>query len=107
MEERSASNFAMTAPKDGKLREAGPLLLVAPRPSVANMTPAHHCRMTLPTPCSHPSPCGMPCELNLGPERHAVLELGYLARLAVMAVPGSRRRFCRPAGGVFAPVVFF
>lgn len=51
------------------------------------------CRISLPTPCRHPAPCGLPCELKLGPERHAVLQLGSLARLAIMAVPGSRGSF--------------
>ncbi len=47
----------------------------------------------------------MPCELNLGPERHAVLELGNLARLAVMAVPGGRGSFRQQAEELFAQVL--
>lgn len=76
----------------------------ASRASVANQSPAHHCRMTLPTPCQHPAPCGLPCELKLGPERHASLELGSLARLAIMAVPGSRGSFREQAQELFAQV---
>lgn len=63
---------------------------------------AHICRLSLPAPCSHPSPCGMPCNLNLGPERHAVLELGGLARLAVMIEPVSRGTFKKQAQELFA-----
>ncbi len=48
------------------------------------------CRLTLPTPCGTPSPCGLACDLHLGPERHALLELGTLARLAIIALPGRR-----------------
>lgn len=58
--------------------------------------------MTLPTPCGHPAPCGLPCELNLGPERHAVLDLGDIARLAVLAVPGRRGPFRQQADDLFA-----
>ena len=73
--------------------------------SVGNPSGAHHCRMTLPTPCAHPAPCGMPCELILGPERHAVLELGNLARLAVLVVPGSRGSFRQQAEDLFAQLL--
>jgi enamine deaminase RidA (YjgF/YER057c/UK114 family) len=38
----------------------------------------------------------------VGPERHAVLELGSLARLAVIAQPGRRGGFRQEAGDVFA-----
>ena len=62
------------------------------------------CRIRLPTPCQHPAPCGLPCELKLGPERHAVVELGSLARLAIMAVPGSRGSFAEQARELFAQV---
>src|SRR3954465_2293982 len=75
------------------------------RSSVGNASPAQQCRMTLPTPCSHPAPCGMPCELNLGDERHAVLDLGNPARLAVMVVPGSRGNFREQAEELFAQLV--
>lgn len=47
----------------------------------------------------------MPCELKLGPERHAVLELGNLARLAVMAVPGSRGSVREQVEELFAQVL--
>ena len=50
-----------------------------------------HCRLTFPMPCRKPAPCGLPCELKLGPERHAVVNLGHLARMAVMALPGEIR----------------
>ena len=63
---------------------------------------AHQCRLTLPKPCSIPAPCGLPCDLHLGPERHAVLELGNLARLAVIALPGRRGSFRREASELFA-----
>jgi hypothetical protein len=66
--------------------------------------PAETCRLTLPAPCQHPSPCGVPCELELGPERHVVLELGSLARLAIMAVPGTRGTFREQAHQLFAQV---
>lgn len=62
------------------------------------------CRLTLPTPCRRPAPCGLPCELKLGPERHAVLELGSLARLAIMAVPAGRGSFREQAEELFAQV---
>lgn len=62
------------------------------------------CRLTLPTPCRLPAPCGLPCELKLGPERHAVLELGSLARLAIMAVPGTRGGFREQASDLLAQV---
>ncbi len=62
---------------------------------------AHQCRLTLPRPCSIPAPCGLPCDLHLGPERHAVLELGNLARLAVIALPGRRGAFRQQASDVF------
>jgi enamine deaminase RidA (YjgF/YER057c/UK114 family) len=44
----------------------------------------------------------MPCDLKLGPERHAVVELGSLARLALMATPASRGSFHQQAGELFA-----
>ena len=62
------------------------------------------CRLILPTPCRHPAPCGIPCELRLGPERHARIELGSLARLAIMAVPGTRGSFQEQAEDLFAQV---
>lgn len=60
------------------------------------------CRLTLPTPCGIPAPCGSPCQLHLGPERHAVLELGQLARLALIALPGRRGNFHQEANELFA-----
>jgi enamine deaminase RidA (YjgF/YER057c/UK114 family) len=69
-----------------------------------NQEGSTECRLVLPAPCQHPSPCSVPCELKLGPERHAVLELGSLARLAIMAVPGSRGTFREQAHELFAQV---
>lgn len=63
---------------------------------------AYPCRLTLPSPCGTPSPCGLPCDLHLGPERHAVLELGSLARLAIIALPGRRGTFRQEASDLFA-----
>src|ERR1043165_4694219 len=71
-------------------------------PSIGNLSSEHDCRMTLPIPCSFPAPCGTPCDLKLGPERHAVLQLGRLARLAVLSVPGSRGSFREQAEELFA-----
>ncbi|MCC6234845.1 MAG: dioxygenase [Verrucomicrobiales bacterium] len=77
----------------------------AVRPEAAVAVPAAtRFELALPTPCRHPAPCGLPCELKLGPERHAVLELGGLARLAIMAVPGGRGSFREQAGELFAQV---
>ena len=67
--------------------------------------PSHQCRLTLPTPCGIPAPCGLPCNLHLGPERHAVLELGNLARLAVIALPGRRGSFRQQADELLAQVM--
>jgi enamine deaminase RidA (YjgF/YER057c/UK114 family) len=47
----------------------------------------------------------LPCELFIGPERHAVLELGNMARLAVMAVPGLRGSFRRQAEELMAQLM--
>jgi enamine deaminase RidA (YjgF/YER057c/UK114 family) len=66
-----------------------------------NSPVVHQCRLTLPTPCRIPAPCGLPCGLHLGPERHAVLELGNLARLAVIALPGRRGSFRQEAWELF------
>jgi enamine deaminase RidA (YjgF/YER057c/UK114 family) len=43
--------------------------------------------------------------LKLGPERHAVLDLGGLTRLAIMAEPGSRGSFREQAAELFAQVL--
>lgn len=55
-----------------------------------------------PEPCSHPSPCGLPCTLTLGPERHSKVDLGALARLAIMIEPASRGSFKEQAEELFA-----
>jgi enamine deaminase RidA (YjgF/YER057c/UK114 family) len=47
----------------------------------------------------------MPCGLTLGPERHALLDLGALARLAVMLVPSGRGTFRQQAEELFAQLV--
>ncbi len=65
---------------------------------------ARPCRLTLPAPCAIPAPCGQRCDLNLGPERHAVLDLGNLARLAIIALPASRESFRQQAEELFAQV---
>lgn len=72
-----------------------------PKSPVPSVNP---CRLILPEPCGIPAPCGLPCHLYLGPERHAVLELGNLARLAVMALPGRRGSFRQEADELFAQV---
>jgi enamine deaminase RidA (YjgF/YER057c/UK114 family) len=46
----------------------------------------------------------VPCELKLGPERHALVDLGSLARLAILAVPGSRGSFREQAEELLAQV---
>ena len=84
--------------------ECGATVVAASPAAIATQSPAHHCRLTLPTPCRQPSPCGIPCELKLGPERHVVVDLGSLARLAIMAVPGSRGSFREQAHELFAQV---
>lgn len=58
--------------------------------------------MTLPATCAHPAPCGHPCNLNLGPERHSILDLGNLARLAVMIEPAGRGPFAQQARELLA-----
>ena len=60
------------------------------------------CRLSLAPSCGVPAPCGQPCQLALGPERHALLELGGLARLVIIAQPGRRGTFCQQAGDLFA-----
>jgi enamine deaminase RidA (YjgF/YER057c/UK114 family) len=62
-------------------------------------------RLSYPPPCGAPAPCGSVCHLKLGPERHAVLDLGCLTRLAIMAVPGSRGSFREQAEELFAQVL--
>lgn len=76
----------------------------AGRPANRSPSAAGQCRLILPTPCSVPSPCGLPCELKIGPERHAIVNLGQLARLAVMAMPGLRGGFREQAEELFAQV---
>ena len=65
----------------------------------------HQCRLTLPPCCGIPAPCGLPCELLIGPERHAVVELGSLARLAVMIEPGLRGSFRQQAEELLAQLM--
>ena len=65
----------------------------------------HQCRLSLPASCGIPSPCGLPCELFIGPERHAVVELGNMARLAVMIEPGLRGSFRRQAEELIAQLM--
>src|SRR6185436_16094562 len=86
------------------LHEAAPHH-AAIRPFIPDLFSAHDCRVTLPTPCRYPAPCGRPCGLNLGHERHAVVDLGSLARLAVMMVPGSRGSFGQQAEELFAQLL--
>ena len=84
--------------------------LCVPAPAAAGPTgkdalsASGHCRLTFPMPCRKPSPCGLPCELKLGPERHAVVDLGRLARMAVMALPGAPGGFREQAEELFAQV---
>jgi enamine deaminase RidA (YjgF/YER057c/UK114 family) len=59
----------------------------------------------LPTPCGIPAPCGARCKLSLGSERHAVVDLGSLTRLAVVAVPASRGSVQEQAEELFAQVL--
>lgn len=76
---------------------------VAPGRTGTDASPVlDHCRLTFPTPCSHPAPCGLSCELKLGPERHAVVDLGNLARMAVMALPHAHGGFREQADELFA-----
>jgi enamine deaminase RidA (YjgF/YER057c/UK114 family) len=76
------------------------------KPMTAQAFPADTstCRLSFPKPCAHPAPCGLPCDLHLGPERHAIVSLGQLARLAVMAVPGRRGSFRMEAEDLFAQI---
>lgn len=62
----------------------------------------NHFHMEQPAPCAEPSPCGLPCSLKLGPERHSVVDLGALARLAIMIEPVSRGSFSEQATELFA-----
>lgn len=62
-------------------------------------------RLSHPAPCGIPAPCGSICHLKHGPERHAVLDLGNLTRLAILAVPGSRGSFREQAEETFAQLV--
>jgi len=71
-------------------------------PGANGHRPINPCRLTLPRSCGLPTPCGQPCHLALGPERHAVLELGSLARLVVIAQPGGHGTFHEQAGDLFA-----
>jgi len=55
-----------------------------------------------PAPCGEPAPCGLSCTLPLGPERHSLVELGHLARMAIMIEPASRGPFREQAEELFA-----
>ncbi len=70
-----------------------------------HQTNGHECRLTRPTPCTIPAPCGLPCDIFIGPERHAVLELGNMARLALMIEPGLRGSFRRQAEELMAQLM--
>lgn len=63
------------------------------------------CRVIFPEVCGDPPPCGGLCELRLGPERHAVVQLGDLARLAVIALPENQGTFRCQAENLFAQVL--
>ena len=82
-----------------------------PRPGVSGQWPdqissrARQCELSLPTPCGVPAACGLPCDLRIGPERHAVVDLGQLARMVVMALPGVRGSFRQQAEELFAQVL--
>ena len=100
--------LAMAAPKPiesspGALREPG--LGAEGQLSDQRSSPIHHCHLTQPAPCGVPSPCGLPCDLRIGPERHAVVDLGQLARMAVMALPGVRGSFRQQAEELFAQIL--
>jgi enamine deaminase RidA (YjgF/YER057c/UK114 family) len=58
--------------------------------------------MEQPAPCAVPAPCGLPCSLKLGPERHSSVDLGALARTAIMIEPSSRGSFTEQAEELFA-----
>lgn len=58
--------------------------------------------MEQPEPCAQPAPCGQPCTLKLGPERHSSVDLGALARTAIMIEPVSRGSFTEQAEELFA-----
>lgn len=97
----------MTTPKPIERRSnrvGEPVPIDSARPVDGRWLGPRHCRLSLPTPCGVPAPCGFPCQLEVGPERHAVVDLGHLARLAVIAVPGVRGSFRRQAEAVFAQV---
>lgn len=70
--------------------------------SGSSLDTSHDFCLEQPEPCADPSPCGMPCTLKLGPERHSTLALGRLARLATMIEPASRGPFSEQAGELFA-----
>ena len=82
----------MKTPEDltGRARSSSPM----------DLAQGFHLEQT--EPCSHPSPCGQPCTLPLGPERHSSLELGRLARFAIMIEPAGRGSFSEQAAELFA-----
>ena len=73
--------------------------------TVSNVPGDGPCHLSLPAPCSLPARCGLPCELFVGPERHAVLELGHMARLGVIIEPGLRGSFRRQAEELLAQLL--
>ncbi len=74
------------------------------RPLDLDLSRADQFRLSFPTPCASPAPCGLPCDLTLGPERHAVVNLGHLARMAIMALPQVHGSFHEQAEELFAQI---
>lgn len=61
-------------------------------------------RLSFPTPCAYPPPCGGPCDLKLGPERHALVNLGELARMAILGTAPNCGSFEEQARELFAQI---
>lgn len=104
---RTASDWEMIEPKSieapaGAFHEARPG--TPGQRSDLSLSPALQCQLSRPAPCSVPSVCGLPCDLTIGPERHSVVDLGHLTRMAVMALPGVRGSFRQQAEELFAQV---
>ena len=76
----------------------------AARRTNVSLSGADQFRLSFPAPCASPAPCGLPCDLTIGPERHAVVDLGQLARMAILATPGARGSFREQAEELFAQV---
>lgn len=70
--------------------------------SISPMDIAHSFHLDHPEIDSLPAPCGQACTLKLGPERHSMLELGRLARFAIMIEPAGRGTFSEQAAELFA-----